>query len=137
MADIRDSVASALQKTLFHLATPAKGMGFAAAAPAVSQDAKDLLARAKEKVRDIKDTDLAGDDFIHTDDRDVAILLSALEHSTPPMAKAALPGVHKYDTTDPNWIAAAVEMLLSKRAEFISWKNLSDFRVPMPEDDLQ
>lgn len=135
MADIRDSIALALQKTVSRVSSNAKSFG-AAATPAVSPDAAALMERAQQKLKSIKDSDMVGDSFIHTDDMDVAILLSAMDQATPPIAKAALPGVHKYDDTDPNWIAAAVEMMLSRRAAYVSWQNLSDFRVQMPDDDL-
>src|SRR5262245_22914835 len=103
MADIRDSIAAALARTAEASKTQPKA--FAAATPAISQKTKDLIARAQTKLKEIKDLDIKDGEFIHTDDMDVALALTALEEATPPLAKAALAGTHKYDTTDPHWVA--------------------------------
>src|SRR2546430_2534980 len=111
MADIRDSIRGAVDRALQAIddkpaavkalmtAQPMKAMG--ADPDSLPDDVQSILQRAREKLDKIKDKHIVGD-FVHTDDGDVALLLSALEQATPPSnVKGVLLGTHKYDQTDP------------------------------------
>jgi 3',5'-cyclic AMP phosphodiesterase CpdA len=69
----------------------------------------------------------------------VAILLSALDSAVDPVeaqAKEAVPGFHKYDTTDPNWVLCLVNELVRSKVAFIFPKKPGDFRFKLPDQDL-
>jgi hypothetical protein len=138
MPDIRDSIKRAVDRTLQELQNkpqPVQKSFSGSNGPQQKSDVHALLERAQQKLADIKDEDVINEHFVHTDDADVALLLSALEQATP-LAKGEIAGVHKYDTTDPNWILSALNMVVRPKVPYIEWTSLDDFRVAMPEGNV-
>jgi hypothetical protein len=157
MRDIRDSISDALDRTITELdsKSPEIQEAFAAKtvphAPAPAKafgvpppDAtRDLIARAKAKLAQIEDKDIHGD-FVHTEDPDVALLLSALESASKQnaapksfaTATGEIIGVHKFDATDPRWILSAVNMVVSEKVPFPYPTGPDDAEVQLPERDI-
>ncbi|MEA2163520.1 MAG: hypothetical protein QOK37_1647 [Thermoanaerobaculia bacterium] len=149
MADIRDSIKGAIDRALQAIENKPPAVkalmtsmpiddapDFPPDADSLPDDVQSILQRAREKLPDIEDHQVIGD-FVHTDDGDVALLLSALEQATPPSnMKGVIFGTHKYDQTDPGQLLPALNMLIKKKVPFIGHQALTDFRVQMPEGDV-
>jgi hypothetical protein len=174
MADIRSSIFSAIDRTLGELeskpahvqqtyamttvahaevAPPPAAMinESVGAEPPMPSGMRDLLLRAKEKLGQIDDEAVHGA-FVHTEDPDVALLLSALEHaasvggqappSTQVMEEAVvlpsgeLLGLQKYDATDPRWILSALYMIAKDKVPFRPPAGPTDAQMRLPDTDL-
>jgi hypothetical protein len=177
MADFRSSIAAAVNRTLQELESkpPDVQEQFAQTtvphAEAVMADMelnesvgdgeppeppgmRELLLRAQEKLASLE-ADAVHGTFVHTEDPDVALLLSALEHAagSTPAAPApaaddesleesfALPsgemiGLHKYDATDPRWILSALNMIVRDKVPFRAPSGPTDAQTQLPDRDI-
>ncbi|HVR39350.1 MAG TPA: hypothetical protein VMU84_09655, partial [Thermoanaerobaculia bacterium] len=144
MPDIRDSIRSAIDRSMKVVQDDTEVVAKAFGPPpqpqsaTISPEAIEVFQRAQMALAEVKDSDVQGD-FVHTEDPDVAILLSALESAVDPaeaQAKDSVAGFHKYDTTDPNWVLCLVNELVRSKVPFIYPKKPGDFRFKLPDHDL-
>ena len=134
MADIRDSIARAIDRTIQHVATSPQPK---TATPG-GLSVQDVLNNARQELDSVKDEHILAGDFIHTDEMALSLVMSALEAATPPTSeKGMIIGDHKYDATDPNWVASLINELLHHKVPWIGTNgdNMA-FRVQLPERDL-
>ena len=147
MRDIRDSIRDAIDRTVSELESRPQPVQAAFSSKAVphlpSPGITKLLAEAKAKLDKIENKQIH-EGFVHTEDPDVALLLSALE-SAAPVTKdipsfagpgGSIIGVHKYDQTDPRWILSALNMLVNEKVPFPQPSGPDDQEIALPDQDL-
>jgi hypothetical protein len=175
MADFRSSIAAAVNRTLQELESKPPDVQEQFAQTTVSHTEavmadmemsesmsdeapeppgmRELLLRAQQKLA-LLDSDAVHGTFVHTEDPDIALLLSALEHATgsapaaPPPSQddmleesVALPsgemiGLHKYDATDPRWILSALNMIVRDKVPFRMPTGPTDAQMQLPDRDV-
>jgi hypothetical protein len=109
-------------------------------AGSTSREATVVLASARDAAARLRPEDTLGQDFVQTEDSNLALVLSAFEQTLdehPPLNGVRLRGaiwgaVEKYENLDPGWALSLLNTLLRKRVPFIAHKSLDDFRIPVP-----
>jgi len=175
MSDFRSSIATAAQRTLQVLDSKPPEVQEQLAQSSVSyaeavmpdlasesvgeveqtegEGIRALLLRAQDKLASL-DPDMIHGTFVHTEDPDVALLLSAIENaaeSTPAFAPAPsqdelseglalrsgeMIGLDKYDATDPRWILSALNMIVKDKVPFRPPLGPTDAQMQLPDRDI-